>query len=241
MFSLMADLPNRFFNVAPQGSWSVSVNLEDMANLVGISSESTSIPNNSRSNKALTSLKLIDTCPRPAGRGGFFLLAKVQSRNWDYSPLTRGLGGLFSSRKDAKSQRNSSQFFAPSLLCAPNSFFLLAKTQSRKEIVVHLSSATADSCLLAGGLCGLASLRAIFFFFFLILVKPTRTGREAVTYWLCRICGFDQLRLKNLKQKKELHSCNSFFHYEPSRNSTGQACLSNQWPTDYKTRLIIFQ
>jgi len=46
-------------------------------------------------------------------------------------------------------------------------FFLLAKTQrparrgGRKEIVVHLSSATADSCLLAGGLCGLASLGAI--------------------------------------------------------------------------------
>ena len=39
--------------------------------------------------------------------------------------------------------------------------------------------------------------------------------------------------LENLPQKKELHFCNSFIHYEPSRNSTGQACLSNQRPTDY--------
>ena len=39
--------------------------------------------------------------------------------------------------------------------------------------------------------------------------------------------------LENLPQKKEPHFCNSFFHYEPSRNSTGQACLSNQRPTDY--------
>jgi hypothetical protein len=34
--------------------------------------------------------------------------------------------------------------------------------------------------------------------------------------------------LENLQQKKELHFCNSFFYYEPSRNSTGQACLSIQ-------------
>jgi hypothetical protein len=39
--------------------------------------------------------------------------------------------------------------------------------------------------------------------------------------------------LKKLPQKKELHFCNSFIHYEPSRNSTGQARLSNQRPTDY--------
>jgi hypothetical protein len=38
---------------------------------------------------------------------------------------------------------------------------------------------------------------------------------------------------KEFKTKKELHFCNSFIHYEPSRNSTGQACLSNQRPTDY--------
>ena len=42
-------------------------------------------------------------------------------------------------------------------------FFLFAKTQSRKEIVVHLSVLT--SCLPAGGLCGLASLRAKYFLF----------------------------------------------------------------------------
>jgi len=48
-----------------------------------------------------------------------------------------------------------------------------------------------------------------------------------------QVCGLDQLMLKNLKEKKELHFCNSFIHYEPSRNSTGQARLSNQRPTDY--------
>gem|GEM_PF-766918 len=42
--------------------------------------------------------------------------------------------------------------------------------------------------------------------------------------------------LKIISQKKELHFCNSFYQYGPSRNSTGQACLSNQRPTDYPAR-----
>jgi hypothetical protein len=54
-----------------------------------------------------------------------------------------------------------------SLLCglatlrAKYFLFTLAKTQSRKEIVVHLSSAAADSCLFA---CP-AELRGAQFFF----------------------------------------------------------------------------
>ena len=42
--------------------------------------------------------------------------------------------------------------------------------------------------------------------------------------------------LENITQKKELHFCNSFDSIEPSRNSTGQARLSNQRPTDYPAR-----
>jgi hypothetical protein len=88
----MADLPNRFFNVAPQGSCSVSVNLVVMPRLVGISSESTSIPNNSRSNKAETPLN-----PRKP------ICLPEAFAAWRAFLVRRG---GFSSRKDAETQRN---------------------------------------------------------------------------------------------------------------------------------------
>ena len=88
-----------------------------------------------------------------------------QSRNWGNSPLTRGLGGLFSSRKDAKAQRNNSQFFAPSLLCELFFyFFLLAKTYRPVRCGRQAQRNYGLLGMTSGGLCGLASLRDLLFF-----------------------------------------------------------------------------
>ena len=54
MFSLMADLPILFLRMAPQGNSRTSVNLVDMANLVGIVTKATSLLNKKRSYKTVT-------------------------------------------------------------------------------------------------------------------------------------------------------------------------------------------
>ena len=78
-----------------------------------------------------------------------------------------GLGGLFSSRKDAKPQRNSSQFFAPSLLCSlprriagpQRRIFFRAETHIRKVVFRATPSRYASGEALTRGLGGLFSFR----------------------------------------------------------------------------------
>jgi hypothetical protein len=95
-----------------------------MANLVGISSESTSIPNNSRSNKAETPLNPMKPIRLPILRGRFFFSQRlprllVVEPQLGQHPLLRGWGD----------------------------YLVLAMTPSRDEILVHLSSAVADFLL----------------------------------------------------------------------------------------------
>jgi hypothetical protein len=71
----------------------------------------------------------------------------------------------------------------------------------RKEIVVHLSA--LSSCLPVCLPEAFAALRALFFFLF--------SSRKAHRVWH----GLDQLMLKIISQKKELHFCNSFDSIEP--------------------------
>ena len=122
----------------------------------------------------------------------FFIIAKVQrpacgrQAQRNYGPLS------LTFRRGGQA----------SLLCGLASlraiFFLLAKAQRRKEIVFNLSA--LSTCLPAGGLGVLAALRALFFY-----------SRKAHRVWH----GLDQLMLKIISQKKELHFCNSFDSIEP--------------------------
>jgi hypothetical protein len=114
--------------------------------------------------------------------------------------------------------------------------------------ICHLSRRITGACsaeirVRRGGLCGFAALRPapkncgatnILFSSRKDAEAQRKGGAIGMTFRSGgQVCGLDQLMLKNLKQKKELHFCNSFIHYEPSRNSTGQACLSNQRLNDY--------
>ena len=80
------------------------------------------------------------TPPYQGGKGDYLVLAKMPSRKeivpnslrlpyFGACPAELRGDSLIFSRKDAKAQRNNSQFFAPSLLCELFFyFFLLAKT-----------------------------------------------------------------------------------------------------------------
>ncbi len=97
---------------------------------------------------------------------------------WSCGPLglaSGGLGGLatlepapqncgsaaadFFSRKDAEPQRNSCQFFAPSLLCELFFFFFLFAKTYRPACCRQAQRNYGLLGMTSGGLCGLASLR----------------------------------------------------------------------------------
>ena len=227
MFSLMADFPILFFKTAPQGRVSVWVNWVDMPSLVGISSESTSIPNNHRSYKAETPLN-----PRIPVR----LHAVGRPRR------------IFSSRKDAKPQRKARLL----QLSALGKFQFIATEEQYHFFAQRnngpLGMTSGALCYLSHRIAGACpeELRGDKYSFFFSERRrgakkwwsdrydfpPRRTGfpslrlgvfaRYILFFFSQRlvrrggqVCGLDQLMLKNLKQKKELHHCNSFNSIEP--------------------------
>ena len=86
--------------MAPQGNSRTSVNLEDIANLVGMVTKETSLLNNKRSYKTVTPFFNMSPQVRRRGQGAKSKLGQFPPDMHRDRLLTRGLGGLFSSRKE---------------------------------------------------------------------------------------------------------------------------------------------